>query len=69
MWLHSNLTKEYPHLYIASIPDAPNVALVNEPEYVEKKRRQMARMFSKLCSRPEFFNSKYFSSFQTSGMV
>lgn len=62
-YFHSLLEDEFPYIVLPSLPEAPSAASYEDPEYIEKKKKQIERYLLKISMRSELFNSKACDTF------
>lgn len=68
-WLHEKLTRAFPELVVPPLPEPPVSIRMDDQDYVERKRLQVARFFEKVAARPEFTQHRNFMHFMSSEMV
>lgn len=68
-WLHEKLTRAFPELVVPPLPEPPVSIRMDDQDYVERKRLQVARFFEKVATRPEFTQHRNFMHFMSSEMV
>ncbi|KAJ8658397.1 hypothetical protein O0I10_005749 [Lichtheimia ornata] len=68
-WLHEKLTRAFPELVVPPLPEPPVSIRMDDQDYVERKRLQVARFFEKVATRPEFTQHRNFMHFMSSEMT
>ncbi|KAI8979030.1 hypothetical protein BDB01DRAFT_725664 [Pilobolus umbonatus] len=67
-WIHNRLRISNPTIVIPSLPETPTLNLIDDQDYVERKRMQIERFFLKIATRPELLECPDFSHFLSSDM-
>ncbi|KAI9299550.1 hypothetical protein BJ944DRAFT_292284 [Cunninghamella echinulata] len=66
-WLHEQFCK-ITSVVVPTLPEAPDVAQMDDQDYVERKRLQLARYFDKIIRREMFCENEHFIYFLTNDM-
>ncbi|ORX48289.1 hypothetical protein DM01DRAFT_1409953 [Hesseltinella vesiculosa] len=66
-WLHEQLG-QLSTVFIPALPEPPKTDMMDDQDYVERKRLQVARYFEKLIQRPPLYNYPSFVHFLSNDM-
>ncbi|KAI8064146.1 hypothetical protein BC940DRAFT_242613 [Gongronella butleri] len=66
-WLHDQLSK-LSAVFIPALPETPKLDDMDDQDYVERKRLQVARYFAKLVQRPDLAHNEMFVHFLSNDM-
>ncbi|KAI8351461.1 hypothetical protein EDC96DRAFT_447965 [Choanephora cucurbitarum] len=67
-WVHSKLKKAFESTVLPALPEPPVATLIDDQDYVERKRLQIERLFSKLSRRKELLDHPDLLHFLSSDM-
>ncbi|KAL9556087.1 hypothetical protein MBANPS3_002047 [Mucor bainieri] len=67
-WIYHKLKKSYPTIVLPPLPDQPIFSLIDDQDYVERKRLQVDRFFDKIMGRPELTSNDDFIHFLSTDM-
>lgn len=68
-WIYHKLKKSYPTVVLPPLPDQPISSLIDDQDYVERKRLQVERFFDKIMGRSELTSNNDFIHFLSTDMV
>ncbi|OAD01592.1 hypothetical protein MUCCIDRAFT_165460 [Mucor lusitanicus CBS 277.49] len=67
-WIYYKLKKSYPTIVLPPLPDQPISSLIDDQDYVERKRLQVERFFDKIMGRYELTSNDDFIHFLSTDM-
>ncbi|KAI7865617.1 hypothetical protein BDF14DRAFT_1823645 [Spinellus fusiger] len=68
-WLHDNFTRTSPLVAIPPLPEPPALSWIDDQDYVERKRLQVARFFEKVIQRKRLADHASFIHFLSSELA
>ncbi|KAI8645445.1 hypothetical protein BD408DRAFT_459423 [Parasitella parasitica] len=67
-WIFHKLKKRFPVVVLPPLPDQPSSSLIDDQDYVERKRLQIERFFDKIMGRSELVEDADFIHFLSADM-